>query len=273
MPNPTLKDQFLNLWFRNRLGADSYQQLSVPPNSRLRFGNQRQGVADPILHEIDTFPKLPVITTAVATSDQFFLVAGTNAANAGATQADKGGLKLATAGADNDQEFLAAASNNRFHPKITATSQIEFSAQVSVGQIGATSGFSSFGLNENVTAVDPAGTAGDGAMFLSDPANELTATTGATAAQAGNWILCYKVNGADTFAFTNVPIQAGIDVVLEVKIGTDLIADMYIDGVLVGSSPALTSGDSVKAFAGIQAGAAAAQFIEVRYIACGRQIG
>lgn len=269
----SLKAKLLNLWFRNQSGADEYQGLYVPPNSRIRFGNQRQGIAEPILYELDSFPKLPVITTAVATSDQFFLVTGTNAVSADATQATKGGLKLAAHGADNDQTMIAAASNNRFHPKLSATSQIEYAAQVSVNQIGATSGFSSFGLNENVTDPNPAGTAGDGAMFLSDPANELTATTGATAAQAANWILCYKVNGTDTFAFTTVPIQAEVDVVLEVKVGTDLIADMYIDGTLVGSSPALTAGDSVKAFAGIQAGAASAQAIEIRYIACGRQIG
>lgn len=269
----SLKAKLLNLWFRNQQGADEYQGLYVPPNSRIRFGNDRQGIAEPILYELDTFPKLPVITTAVATSDQFFLVAGTNAVSADVTQATKGGIRLAAHGADNDQTLLAAASNMRFHPKISATSQIEFAAQVAVGQIGATSGFSSFGLNENVTDPNPAGTAGEGAMFLADPANELTATTGATAAQAGNWILCYKVNGVDTFAFTNIPVQADVDVVLEVKIGTDLIADMYINGSLVGSSPALTSGDSVKAFAGIQAGAASAQWVEVRYIGCGRQIG
>lgn len=273
MAFPNLKDRLLNLWFRNQQGADSYQGLSVPPNSRLRFGNQRQGIAEPLLYELDSFPKLPVITTAVATSDQFFLVAGTNAVSADVTQADKGGIKMATHGSDNDQTLLAAASNMRFHPKITATDLIEFAAQVSVGQIGALSGFSSFGLNENVTAVDPTGTAGEGAMFWADPANEVTATHLATAAQALNWILAYKVNGADTFAFTSVPIQAGVDVFLEIKMGTDLKPLMYIDGVLVGTGPAMTLNDSWKAFAGIQAGAASAQFIEVRYIATGRQIG
>ncbi len=53
----------LNLWFRNQQGQDNYQGLALLPNSRIWFNNQRQGQAAPILYEMDTFPKLPVITT------------------------------------------------------------------------------------------------------------------------------------------------------------------------------------------------------------------
>jgi hypothetical protein len=278
MPNPTLKDKLLNLWFRNQQGADSYQGLFVPPNSRIRFGNQRQGVAEPLIYELDSFPKLPVITTVVATSDQFFLVAGVNAVSADVTQADKGGIRLAAHGADNDQTYVAGVAATRFAPKVTATSQVEFAAQISVGQVGAaTAGYSVFGFNETITGganvLDPTSTTGDGVLFWADTANEQAANHLATAAQAANWIIAFKVAGADTFVYTTVPVQAGIDVVLEIKIGTDRKALCYIDGVLVATGPVFTLNSVPRVIAGIQAGAASAQFVEVRYIACGRQIG
>lgn len=262
---------FLNVFFRDRKGKDSQQQLSIFPDCRVRHSWNKGAVADPILSELDTFPLLPVITAVAASSDKFFLVAGTNAANADVTQdTTEGGITLASHGASNDQTYIAGIASTRFQNAINATSLVVFEARVAVNQLTAC--FGSVGLNELPTDPNPTGTAGEGAMFLFDPAGTLTGTTALTAAQHLNWVLCHKVNGADTFTATTVPIVAGRDYTLAVKIGSDLKAKFYIDDVYVGQGPALTSGDLVRAFAGIQATTAAVKSMDVRYILNGRRL-
>ena len=149
-----------------------------------------------------------------------------------------------------------------------ATNKVRFAAKVGFANI--VSLFGSFGLQENVTDPDPTGTAGEGAQFLFDPGS--TITTGLTAGQHANWILAHKVNGADTFTATTIPVEADRDYILEIQVGTDLIASYYIDGVLVGASPALTSGDSVSAFLGVEAATGSAKSFDARYVSMTREL-
>ena len=178
-----------------------------------------------------------------------------------------------TTPADGDNVYFAPVTNSGLRAPMTAASGITFSTQVAIGSTALATMFASFGLNENPTDVDPTGTAGDGAMFVYDPTAEFI--TGATTAQKLCWALAHKVNGADTFTFTTIPVIAGVDYALEIKIGDDLIADYYINDVLAGSSPALTSGDSVSAFVGAELTATPdgqADF-DCRFIQVGRQVG
>lgn len=263
---------FLNVFFRDRKGKDSQQQLSIFPDCRLRFGWNKGANADPVLSDLDTFPLLPVTSAVTAASDKIYLVTGTNAANADVTQdAAEGGINVATHGSSADQTMLAGIASTRAQNQINAGSRIVFEARVCVNQLTAC--FGSVGLNENVTDPDPTGTAGEGAMFLFDPTDVgLTTDTGLTAAQHANWVLCHKVNGADTFTATSVPIIAGKDYTLRINIGADLKALFYIDDVLVGTGPALTSGDSVRSFLGIEATAGAVKSFDVRYVLSGRRL-
>lgn len=214
---------------------------------------------------LTTFPLLPA-TTQAAANEKFLITSGTGTEVA--SVATKGGVLMTSGGSSADQAMLIGVTATASRVALSATNLVRFAAKVSLAAI--TSLFGSFGLNENVTDPDPTGTAGDGAAFLFDP--DATITTGLTAGQHANWILAHKVNGADTFTATTIPVEAGRDYILEVKIGTDLIASYYIDGVLVGVSPALTSGDSVSAFLGVEATTAATKSFEARAVSMSREL-
>lgn len=219
---------------------------------------------------LTTFPRVPVVTTPSAVSDPFTIKAGTNAGTYALAAA--GGLSAPTGATSGDQAIVTPYATGALRQVLSATNKLRFAARVSLSSIAAV--FGSFGLNENVTDPDPSGTAGDGAMFLADPADVgLTVDTGLTAAQHLNWILHTKVNDADVYQATSIPINAGQDYILEIQIGTDLKPLFYIDGVYVGAgATALTSGDSVSAWAGIETGAAAAKTMDLRYISLSREL-
>lgn len=194
------------------------------------------------------------------------------------TRSTLGGVNLKTQAstpADGDTVYYAPTTNSGLTVPITASSRPTFTTQVRIGSTALTTLFASFGFNENPTDADPTGTAGEGALFLYDNSSTKEVTTGLTTAQHANWILAHKVNSVDTFTATTIPVVAGRDYELEIRIGEDLAARFYIDGVLVGTGPALTSGDSVSAFAGCELTATPAgqADIDIRYIQVGRLVG
>ncbi len=221
---------------------------------------------------LTTFPLLPA-TTQAAANDKFLITLGTN--TEAATVSTKGGVNLATSGSANDNALLIGVANTASKMVISATNLIQFSARISIPTI--TSLIASFGLNENITDTDPTGTAGDGAAFLfatdaQGGTTDLTVTSGLTTAQHANWILAHKVNGADTFTATSVPVIAGRDYLLQINIGTDLIPLYYIDGTYVGAGPALTAGDSVYVQLGIETPASAARSFDARAVSLTRAL-
>jgi hypothetical protein len=186
---------------------------------------------------------------------------------------DKGGTSYtsqATTPADNDNVLLLpVATSTAFYAKLTVGAEWRLEARLQLTK--ATACFFTFGFNENVTDADPTGTAGEGAMFGFDPTGEFfNAGTGSP-----NWLLIHKVNGVDTAAATTVPVIAGVDYEFVIKIGTDLKANFYINGVLAGTGPALTDGDTVGVFAGIELTATPAEqkAFEIRYIGLSRALG
>ena len=193
------------------------------------------------------------------------------------TRSATGGINFqtqATTPADGDNVFYTTVTNSGLRGPITAANRRTFSTNVALGTTALATMFASFGLNENITDVDPTGTAGEGAMFVYDPTAEFI--TGATAAQKLCWAIAHKVDGTDTFDFTTVKVIAGQDYNLEIIIGDDLKAKFYIDGVLLTTtSPALTSGDSVSAFVGAELTATPAgqADFDCRFIQVGRQVG
>lgn len=194
------------------------------------------------------FDHLPA-TAVAAGADLLMIRSGTGTEVI--ARPDKGGVNCktqATTPADGDNVLLVANAASNLIVPIRADARVRFSTQIALTAI--TTCFASFGLNENLTDVDPTGTAGDGAMFLFDPTAEVT--TGLTTAQHANWILAHKVNGVDTFDATDIPVVAGQDYQLSIDISSQRKAHFYIDGRLVGVGPALTSGDSVGAFCGIE---------------------
>jgi hypothetical protein len=252
----------IDLRSKDAQGADERRLIDLPPgklvgadfNSGLPVAQAGADVLRALLHDqalpFTDFALLPAAAVATG-SDKLILISGTGTEVI--ARSATGGVNLksqATTPADGDNIIGVAVSTTAFNAPITAASLIWFATQVSIGATGFATCFASFGLNENLTDVDPTGTAGEGAMFLYDPTVEVT--TGLATAAHANWILCHKVNGTDTFTATDIPVVAGQLYDLDIKIGSDLKAKFYIDGNYVGQGPALTSGDTVGVFTGAE---------------------
>jgi hypothetical protein len=228
-------------------GVKSEQKLVVRPHASTELGPMGTWRAPTVNRVTETFPLLPAASVAAGTSP--FLVAtgtGTDIITADV----KGGVNLktqATTPTAGDNVLLSGVANTPFSFPVRDTER-EIEMVINLTSISDITG--SFGLNENVTDPDPAATAGDGVALLADP--DETVTTGLTAAQHANWIVAYKVNGADTYAATDFPLVAGRDFHFRIAMAADYTCAVYINETLVGTSPALTAGDTVKAFLGLQ---------------------
>ncbi len=246
-------------------GDDQQQDVSVPIPGILRFDSQGKAVGLPLIGILDTFELLPATAVAAGTSS-FFLLTGTSAV--APAQAATGGVQLVSN--TTNATILAGVATSGMSATIRAGSNIEFRTRLNLAAVAAV--IASAGLQETTTANDPSpvATAGEGAMFLFDPT--ATVSTGLTAAQHLNWILAHKVNGTDTFTATTIPVAAGVDYELVVKIQENLTAFYYINGAYVGVGPTLTTGDIVRGFLGAK-GTAAAQTLTVRFASLNRNIG
>ena len=240
-------------WFRKFLpvatgtpGNDSQEIFDVTAHSRVQFDGNAAAYTASLLTSFTYFELLPVVTTVVATSEKLCLLIGSNTPVA--AQSTTGGLLLTTGATATNQAGVAGIAATGFTAPITASNGIQFRSRVSLAAL--VTNYVSAGLNQNLTDVNPMATAGEGAAFLFDPANTLTATTGATAAQAANVILTFKVNGAYSYIFTNVPIVANEDYDLYLFLNTDKSVTFYINGIAVGTLATGATAAQVAANAG-----------------------
>ncbi len=262
---------FLQLLRANLPNPDQGNQLetvAIVPHSTPYWGGNGETLALPILTEIDNFSLLPAAAVAAGT-DPFVTLVGTNTPVA--AQDTKGGVSLTTGATNTNQAAIAGVATTGFSFALTTTNGVQYRSRVNLKSLATM--YASSGINSLATDVNPMATNGDGAAFLADPTNALTATHGATAAQALNWILCYKVNGVFTYAFTSIPLVAGLDVRHQINVNPDYTCSMYIDGVLVGTSPALTAAAVVKPLIGVRTLAAATAQVSARFVIYGRNIG
>lgn len=216
---------------------------------------------------MSVFNLLPA-AVAAATADPLVLSLGSGVEVV--ARSLKGGCNVQMAAAtDNTNAMLIPAGSTGFAVPLTAVSQPRFSTRVRLTQItllvfGA-------GLDENITSPVSSATAGDGAGFYFDPLGEVA--TGLPAASLPNWILTQKVAGADTYIDSGVPVIIATDYELEVKYGEDLIPKYYINGLLVGTGVAGTSGAVLGFVVGVQANGAQQADFDCRYVATERFIG
>lgn len=239
---------------------------------------------DNYLGSFTNFELLPAAAVA-AGSDKLLLLSGTGTEVV--ARAPKGGVRLttqATIPADNDQVQVAGVADTNMGKATTAangfnligTAELRLAFGMALPAI--TSLFASGGYDENITDVDPGGTAGDGAKFLFVPSadkGDLTVDPGLTTAQYSNWICHYKVAGADVFAATTVPVVAGTDYQFEIVIGTDRKPRFYINNSLVYTGTnAMTSGSQLGTLFGVEVGASAAaqKSVDIRYVKVQRTI-
>lgn len=250
--------------------SDSQENVTILPESRNRYGAGGGTVNVPIISFTDVFGLLPAAAVAAGT-DTYTKLIGSNTPLA--AQATKGGLTLTTGGTNTNQAGAAGVATTVFQLPITANGMMVFRARVNVPSLTAVA-YYSCGLNQNPTDVDPTATAGEGVTLIADPTNALTGTTGATAAQALNWIMASKVAGADTFIFTGIPILAGIETGIKIQLNADLTATVTVEGITAGTSPALaTASATLSALVGVRTLATATATMDVRYVEMGRLIG
>lgn len=223
-----------------------------------------------------TFGLLPAAAVAAGT-EKYLVSIGTGTEVI--ARAAKGGVNVktqATTPADNDNAILTGIASTASQMPIRVASRIIFRTRVNLSQI--TQIVFGAGLDENLSSPIGLATAGDGAQFLFDPADEngLVAANPTTLV-AANFILAMKVNGTDTYKDSGIAVVAGRDYELEIRVGEDLKPNYYVDGVLVGTgASALTDGDSIAAVIGIQINAASPsgqKDFDCRYVSMERRIG
>ena len=250
--------------------VDQREDTVIVPDSVNRFGATGATVNVPILNVLEWFSLLPAAAVAAATCKLYTLIgSGTPVA----AQSTKGGLRLTTGATATNQAGVAgiAATGTTF--PITASSFIVLHGRIFVPSL-TTVAYYSAGLNQNPTDINLMATAGEGVQILADPTNILTATTGATAAQALNWIICYKINGAYSYIFTSIPVTPGVDTRFVIQMQPDLTATVTINGVLAGTTnPLATANATLSGIAGVRTNAAATAYTEIRFLQMGRSIG
>ena len=258
-------------------GEDKRYRAAAPHNGNYEVDAKGVPRVIPMGGARTDFALLPAATVTVAT-DLLIQTVGTGTEVI--ARSNKGGASVTTQSSTptiGDNALLFGVSGSAMRAVIVASAGILFRAVVGFNTDVSTGWFGSFGLDENLTDADPSGTAGDGAMFcfVPDGAAALTVATGLTAANHLCWICHTKVDGADAYQATAVPVQLNRDYLLEIQLGDDLKPKFYIDGVLVATgATALTSGDTVGAKLGIENVEDSAQnSFECRMVQVARNIG
>jgi hypothetical protein len=249
---------------------ESQEIVPIKTISNLQYGSFQQAVSVSKLNVFDWFDLLPVVTTVTATTDKWVLLIGSNTPVA--AQSTTGGLLLSTGATSGNQAGIAGIAATGTAVPITATNNIIFRSRVQLPSL--TTCFFSMGLNSTVTNVNPITDGAEGASFLADPTNSLTASTGATAAQALNWILVNSVATVVTYTFTNVPIIAAVDYQLDLVLNPNLTWSYFINGVLVATPAAVaTLNTVVKVIGGVDTTANTVATAIIRFYQLERSIG
>jgi hypothetical protein len=198
-----------------------------------------------------------LLTNSVANyaiTDRDFEVLGTNMTSALCTYNAEGGIKLTTAGADNDQGILIPHLLSTCSPWTAITwgtdQQTQWEAHVKTGS-AVTAQILWAGLK--LTNTPTAATDNDSVYFRYQ-----------NGVNSGNWQALYSINNVDTAVDTGVAAAANQEMHFRVTIDSSRIARMYVNNVLAATTTALTDATDFIPYVGVQAsGAAAAKSILV----------
>ena len=193
-----------------------------------------------------------------------WIISGTNAANAGSALNVDGGVKLDTAGADDDQIILSPASaiNSIAQSPWRAVEwepehEVRFAALIELPSVADVLVHVGLGL----TAALDLTTDADQAKFQ-------FSTEGSTS--TSNWTAATSIGGTDDETATDEAPEASKTIRLEVRTSSSRVPRFYINGLKVHTGSALTAGANLIPFLGIQALAGSAKSILVRGIRCSR---
>tara|TARA_R100000306_G_C4368279_1_gene138694 strand:+ start:845 stop:1570 length:726 start_codon:yes stop_codon:yes gene_type:complete len=231
-------------------------------NTTLNYLNRTLKHAGPFIEE---WAQVPQLNTDVAVDANLnWEMAGTNAASLTAgTHSTGGGIKMLTAGADNDQVILSP----HVDAQQSALNTIDFQTddECYIGTRIATDSLVTtmlihFGFDLTPTTLDET-TDADQAFFSFDTDNSDT-----------TWMANWSVGGTDTEYNTGIAVSASTAYTLAISIDADRVAHFFINSKREASSAALTSGVDFKPFLGIQALATAARTLYCRKIIVGKGV-
>jgi len=187
---------------------------------------------------------------AYTINDKMMEVLGTNMTTALATWNAEGGITLTTAGADEDQAILAPHLDANQSPwtKYTWGTDREthwegyFETGASIADVTIWAGLKL--TNDNVVATDA------DQVFI-------------RYADSGNWIVVSSIGGTDTETDSGVAVAASTKYHVGIKINADRTAEVFINGVFIYKTAALTDAVDFIPYIGVEAGTGAAKAITV----------
>ncbi len=174
--------------------------------------------------------------------DPDFEILGTNGTSALCTFSAEGGVKITTAGATNDQEIILPhldTNQSAWTQVVWGTDdQTEWEAHIKTGSaITSTCIWAGLKLtNTSVTATDD-----DQVMFRYQAGTA-----------SGDWQAIYSIGGVDTAADTGVAVVLSTEYHLKITIDSSRIARLYLNGVLMATSTALTDATDLIPYIGVQ---------------------
>ena len=196
-------------------------------------------------------------------ADPNFEVLGTNGVSASTAYYAEGGITLTTAGANNDQVIIAPHLDASQSPWTQVTwgtdketvweCDISTSSNITANIIWA-------GLkltNTSTTATD----------------NDQVFFRYAAGTNSGKWQAIYSIGGTDTADDSGVTVTVSTRYHLKISIDSSRIARMYINGVLVSTSTALTDATDFIPYIGVQATTGSAKSLVVHGQSISRVIG
>jgi hypothetical protein len=197
------------------------------------------------------------VVLSVDPANENFMVAGTNATSASVTKAAGGGIVLTTAGADNDQVILQANTLAGMLRDINLNTADEVGVGVCIETDASIANvLIYFGL-KLTSALDETTDANQ--VFIGFDTDDSDTY----------WQGNYSIAGTDTevdgASVTDLDAMAvSTRYFLEIKIGSDRKARLYVNGVLLTETSALTDDIDLNLYIGLQALEAAAKSITVR---------
>jgi len=224
-------------------GTDLYrtQMAKIPRRFELRWVAGQRG--KPGLNAL--------VTNSVANyaiTDPYFEVLGTNAVSADVAYNAEGGITLNSHGADNDQTILLPHLLSTLSPWTAITwgtdQETQWEAHVKAGS-AVTSQILWAGLK--LTNTPTAATDNDSVYFRYQ-----------NGVNGGNWQALYSINNVDVAVDTGIAAAANQEILFQVLIDASRIARMYLNGLLVATTTALTDATDFIPYLGVQASGAAA---------------
>ena len=201
----------------------------------------------------DALASLLGVQTSALLSNTDFEVFGTNMTSALVTfNAARGGIRLTTAGADNDQAGIQPRQTNSNDSRWATGMVTDKSPHWA----------RSFRLTSVAAISVKQGLAVTNAHNLTTDDDQVVVWF--STATGGNFLVAYSIGGTDATIDTGVTPAAGTEYRLRIEINAARQALVYINDVLVATTPALTTAVNLKPYGSIQALSSAAKSWDLR---------